>query len=226
MLGRRRNLENDPPVPHNMTMTSMGTALLWFGWFGFNAGSALAANGVAMTAFVTTNTAAAAAALTWLFVEWKTRRQPTALGFASGAVAGLVGVTPAAGFVTPVGALFIGVTVALFCFWAVSLKEKLGYDDALDAFGIHGVGGTWGALATGLFATTTVNAAGRNGAFYGNPAQFGIQLLGVLVTIAYAALMTFVLLKVLDRLMGLRVSPDDESVGLDISQHDERGYIL
>ncbi|MBI3922578.1 MAG: ammonium transporter [Armatimonadetes bacterium] len=226
VMGRRRNLEHDPPLPHNMTMTLLGTGLLWFGWFGFNAGSALSAGALSVSAFVTTNTAAAAAALTWLFAEWKLRGRPTALGFASGAVAGLVGITPAAGFVTPMAAIAIGASVALVCFLAVSMKEKLGYDDSLDAFGIHGIGGTWGALATGLFATTAINAAGKNGLFYGNPKQVAIQLVGIAATWVYAAAMTYLLLKVLDKVMGLRVSAEHEEEGLDVSQHGESGYML
>jgi len=226
VVGRRRHLEGEPPLPHNMTMTLLGAALLWFGWFGFNAGSALSAGSLAAVAFVTTNTAAAAAALSWMFAEWKLRGKPTALGFASGAVAGLVGVTPAAGFVSPMGALFIGVTVALACLFFVARKERLGYDDSLDAFGVHGIGGTWGALATGLLATRSVNEAGSNGLLYGNPSQLGVQCLGVIVTWVYAAVVTFLLLKALDKLMGLRVSEDEEEEGLDITVHGESGYLI
>lgn len=226
VLGRRRNLEHEPSLPHNLTMTLLGTGLLWFGWFGFNAGSALSAGPVAVVAFVTTNTAAAAAALTWMFAEWKLRGKPTALGFASGAVAGLVGITPAAGFVTPMGAIGIGVSVALVCCFFVTKKERLGYDDSLDAFGVHGIGGTWGALATGLLATTMVNDAGANGLFYGNPSQLWVQFVGVAATWVYAAIATLVLLKVLDKAMGLRVSEEDEEEGLDVAVHGESGYMF
>jgi Amt family ammonium transporter len=212
--------------PHNLPMTVMGASLLWFGWFGFNAGSALAANGLAAHAFTTTNTATAAAALGWMFTEWSSRGKPTVLGAASGAVAGLVAITPAAGFVTPMAAIFIGALAGVLCYTACNLKTRLGYDDSLDVVGVHAVGGTWGALATGLFATKLVNEGGGDGLFYGNPKQLGIQLLAVVVTWVLAFVMTVIILKVLDAVMGLRVSDEDEMAGLDLSQHSETAYML
>ena len=212
--------------PHNLPMTVMGASLLWFGWFGFNAGSALAANGLAAHAFTTTNTATAAAALGWMLTEWNSRGKPTVLGAASGAVAGLVAITPAAGFVTPMASIFIGALAGVLCYTACNLKAKLGYDDSLDVVGVHGVGGTWGALATGLFATKLVNDAGGDGLFYGNPKQLGIQFLAVVVTWVLAFVMTAVILKVLDAMMGLRISEEDEQAGLDLSQHSETAYVL
>jgi Amt family ammonium transporter len=227
MIGKRKGYPDNPAPPHNMVFTLLGAALLWFGWFGFNAGSALAANELAVSAFIATNSAAAMAALTWLFLDWIIIGKPTVLGGASGAVAGLVAVTPAAGFVTPMGALGIGILVALVCYLFVSvLKHKFGYDDSLDAFGVHGVGGTVGALATGLFATKMVNAAGNNGLFYGNASLLGTQAIGVIATMAYAAAVTFVLLKILDKVMGLRVKEEEELIGLDITQHKETAYTL
>jgi Amt family ammonium transporter len=201
-------------------MTLLGTALLWFGWFGFNGGSALAADGIAVVAMVATNTAAAAAGLTWLFVEWIHRGKPTVLGAASGAVAGLVGITPGAGFVGPMSALIIGVGAGFFCYVAVSwLKPKLGYDDTLDVFGIHGIGGIWGALATGLFASI-----GAEGLFFGNPGQMVPQIVGVVATIVLAVVATYIILKVVNAIVGLRVDDESELIGLDISEHGESGY--
>jgi ammonium transporter, Amt family len=227
MIGRRKGYPESPAPPHNMVFTLLGAAMLWFGWFGFNAGSALGANELATSAFIATNTAAATAALGWMCLDWFFNGSPTVLGGASGAVAGLVAITPAAGFVTPLGAIMIGIMVALICFTAVVvIKQKFGYDDSLDAFGVHGVGGTVGALATGLFATKLVNPAGNNGLFYGNGAQFGTQLIGVSATIIYAAAITFILLKILDALMGLRVDEEEEIMGLDVTQHKETAYTL
>jgi Amt family ammonium transporter len=201
-------------------MTLLGTALLWFGWFGFNAGSALGANGGAAVAFVATNTAAAAAALAWVFIEWAHRGKPTALGAASGAVAGLVGITPAAGFVGPMSSIIIGAGAGILCYLAVSiLKPRLGYDDSLDVFGIHGVGGIWGALATGLFASIDAK-----GLFFGNPGQMVPQIVGVVATIVLAGVATFIILKIVDAIVGLRVTQEEEVEGLDISQHGESGY--
>lgn len=192
-----------------------------------NAGSALGANGLAVTAFINTNTAAAAAALSWLGIEWTVNKKPTVLGGATGAVAGLVAITPAAGFVSPLAAICIGVLVAAVCYTAVSvIKHRLGYDDSLDAFGVHGVGGTVGALATGLFSQKLVNPAGADGLLFGNPAQLGIQAIAVAATIAYAAGVTFILVKVLDRVMGLRVKEEEEAIGLDNTQHKESAYTL
>ena len=227
MLGRRKNYPDQPVSPHNMTHTVMGAALLWFGWFGFNAGSALHANMLAVSAFTATNTATAVAALTWMVIEWLVAGKPTVLGVATGAVAGLVAITPASGFVGPLSSIAIGIMVGTGCFIAVTIiKGKLGYDDSLDAFGVHGIGGMIGALATGLFASKAVNAGGNNGLFFGNPAQFGIQAIAVLATIAYAVIMTVILLTILKAVMGLRVSDDEETIGLDHTQHKESAYTL
>lgn len=224
VIGRRKGYGREEFKPHNLTMTLVGTALLWFGWFGFNAGSALAANGLAVNAFVVTNTAAATAALSWVIIEWLHRGQPTALGFASGAVAGLVAITPASGFVGPMAAVILGAIVSPICYCAILLKGKLGYDDALDVFGVHGVGGTWGAIATGLFASIAINSAGANGLFHGNAALLGKQLIAIVSVMAYSFIVTFVLLKVINIFTPLRVSKADEETGLDLSQHGEVGY--
>ena len=227
VLGKRRGYGREPMPPHNLPLVVLGASLLWFGWFGFNAGSALAANELAVSAFIATNTAAAAAALTWMSIEWKVIGKPTILGGATGAVAGLVAITPAAGFVSPLSSLGIGIIVGIVCYTAVAvIKLKLSYDDSLDAFGVHGVGGTVGALVTGLFAQKVINAAGNNGLLFGNPAQFKIQMIGVLATAAYSIAVTFILLKVLDYVMGLRVSDEEEVIGLDITQHEESAYTL
>lgn len=225
VLGRRKGFGSEPMIPHNLPFTVLGAALLWFGWFGFNAGSALAANGLAASAFVTTNTAAAAAALSWILAEWLHHGKPTMLGAASGCIAGLVAITPGAGFVTPLASMIIGLVGGVLCYLAVGVvKKKVGYDDSLDAFGVHGFGGIWGALATGLFASTGVNPAGRDGLFYGNPAQLGIQAVGVAATIVFAVVATFLILKVISLAIKLRVSPDDEVVGLDLALHGEDAY--
>ena len=227
VLGKRSNLGKNIPSPHNMPFVVLGTGLLWFGWFGFNAGSALAANGLAVNAFVVTNTAAAAAGLSWAFIEWIRNGKPTVFGTCSGAVAGLVAITPAAGFVSVVPAILIGLLVSVFCFIAVTvIKPKLGYDDSLDAFGVHCVGGIWGALATGLFASKAVNAAGADGLFFGNPKQFLVQLFAVGVTIIYTALATFVIYKLVDLFIGIRVGEKEEAMGLDLTQHRERAYTV
>jgi ammonium transporter, Amt family len=226
MLGRRRGYGHHPMPPHNLPLTVMGASLLWFGWFGFNAGSALEANALAASAFLATNTAAAAAALGWMFTEWIMRGQPTVLGAASGAVAGLVAITPASGYVGPVAALIIGIVSGFLCYNACNFKSKIGYDDSLDVVGVHGVGGTWGALATGLFATKLINDAGGDGLFYGNPVQLWNQIVAVVATIALAVVGTAIILKVVDALVGLRVSEEDEEVGLDLSQHSETAYAL
>lgn len=224
LLGARRTDDGDVPVPHNLTMTVIGAGLLWFGWFGFNAGSALEANGLAALAFVNTNTSAAAATLGWLAVERWRHGRPTVLGAASGAVAGLVGITPAAGFVTPPGAIAIGLAAGAICFAAVELKGRLGYDDSLDAFGIHGVGGAWGALATGLFAVAAVNPAGADGLLAGHLRPVLIQGISIVATMAYAGLMTWLLLTLLGKFSPLRVDPEGESEGLDLHLHGETGY--
>jgi Amt family ammonium transporter len=226
IIGRRRGYGHQPMPPHNLPMTVMGASLLWFGWFGFNAGSALAAGGLAAHAFTTTNTATAAAALGWMLTEWSSRGKPTVLGAASGAVAGLVAITPAAGFVTPMASILIGALAGVLCYAACNFKTKLGYDDSLDVVGVHGVGGTWGALATGIFATKLVNEAGGDGLLYGNARQLWVQIVAVVVTWILAFVMTTVILKVLDAIMGLRVSEEDELAGLDLSQHSETAYML
>ena len=222
VLGRRRGWPNEHMPPHNLPFTVTGAALLWVGWFGFNAGSALAANGAAANAFVTTNTAASAAALTWMIAEWRHSSKPTMLGVATGAVAGLVAITPGAGFVGPVSAIIIGGVAGALCYFAVVMKTRLGYDDSLDVVGVHGVGGTWGALATGLFASAAVG--GTNGLFAGNPALMGPQIVSVVGTIVYAGVLSWIILKVLDGAIGLRVPEEEEQMGLDLSQHNEAGY--
>jgi Amt family ammonium transporter len=224
MLGRRKGYGHQPMQPHNLPMTVMGAALLWFGWFGFNAGSALEANGLAASAFLATNTGAAAAALGWMFTEWMARGKPTVLGAASGAVAGLVAITPASGYVGPISSLIIGAVAGGLCYMACNLKSKLGYDDSLDVVGVHGVGGTWGALATGLFASKAVNDGGGNGLFFGNPGQLWTQIVAVLATYALAIVATWGILKVVDAVVGLRVTDEDEVAGLDLSQHSETAY--
>ena len=226
VIGKRQGYPREPMPPHNLTMTVIGAGLLWFGWFGFNSGSALAANGLAVSAFVATNLGAAAATLTWVFAEWLMLGKPTVLGAASGAVAGLVAITPGSGFVAPMGALVIGGAAGVICFWAVRMKSSFGYDDALDVVGVHGVGGIWGALATGLFASVAVNAAGANGLFYGNPKQFLIQAVAVSASITFAFVGSLILLKLTDRIVRLRVDEEDERMGLDLSQHDENAYAL
>ena len=226
VVGRRKGFGVTQMPPHNLPMTVTGAGLLWFGWFGFNAGSALEASGLAASAFTATNTAAASAALGWMFAEWASRGKPTVLGTASGAVAGLVAITPASGYVGPVASIAIGAVAGVLCYAACNLKTRLGYDDSLDVVGVHGVGGTWGALATGIFATTAVNAAGADGLLYGNAALLGKQAVAVLATWALAAGGTFVLLVVLNALMGLRVDVEDEVTGLDLSQHSETAYTI
>ena len=228
LIGKRVGYGNGVTYrPHNMPFTVLGGALLWFGWFGFNAGSALGANELAAHAFITTNTATAAAGLTWAFIEWKHNGAPTALGAVSGAVAGLVAITPACGFVNPVNAIFIGIVAGAICYFAVAkVKAALGYDDALDVFGIHGVGGIWGTLATGLFAEKAVNEAGANGLFFGDAHQFLVQCLLVLVTVIFAAVMTFIIYKVVNALVCARVAKKEEIVGLDLTQHSESAYTL
>ncbi len=220
VLGKRRGHGSDNMSPHNLPFTVIGAGLLWVGWFGFNAGSALAADGIASSAFVATQVAAAAGALAWLAVEWGYRGTPTLLGAASGAVAGLVAITPAAGFVGPVSAVLIGLGGGVVCYLGVFLKNKMGYDDALDVLGIHGIGGTWGAIATGLFASV----GGGTGLFFGNPGQVLIQSRGVGATWVFAGLGTFVILKIVDGVVGLRVSQEEEVLGLDLTQHSERAY--
>ncbi|MGQ9671394.1 MAG: ammonium transporter [Desulfosoma sp.] len=226
VVGKRRGYRKEPFQPHNLPLTVLGAGLLWFGWFGFNAGSALAAGMVATLAFFNTQVAAGAAAVAWVTVEWIKIGKPTMLGAASGAVAGLVAVTPAAGFVSPMAAMWIGLVAGGVCYGAVMAKEKLNYDDALDVVGIHGVGGLWGALATGLFASTASNTAGADGLFYGNATQLLVQALGALAAIVYSFALSWILLKVTGVVTGLRVPDDEEVQGLDLSQHSETGYKL
>ena len=226
VVGKRRGYRKEPFQPHSLPLTVLGAGLLWFGWFGFNAGSALTAGAVAGVAFFNTQVATGAAAVAWIAAEWIKIGKPTTLGAVSGAVAGLVAVTPAAGFVGPVPALAIGLLAGFFCYGAVLAKEKLGYDDALDVVGIHGVGGLWGALATGLFASKVFNAAGADGLFYGNPKQLLIQAAGALAAIVYSFVLSWVLLKVTGAVTGLRVPDEEEVQGLDLTQHSETGYVL
>jgi Amt family ammonium transporter len=224
MIGKRKVHLDEITKPNNLTMTLTGAALLWFGWFGFNAGSALTSGSLATSAFAATHIAAAAAAMSWLFIEWIDRGQPTALGAASGAVAGLVAITPCAGFVGPLPALLIGIGVGVICYYAVGAKNRLGYDDSLDAVGVHGVGGSFGALMVGIFASKAINPAGSDGLLLGNINIIGVQAISVLATIAYSFTMTLVILKILDMTMGVRVKEEDELDGLDLSQHGESGY--
>ncbi|KIU46992.1 MULTISPECIES: ammonium transporter [Pseudomonas] len=224
VLGKRKGFPTTPMAPHNLGYTLMGAAMLWIGWFGFNAGSAAAANGTAGMAMLVTQIATAAAALGWMFAEWITHGKPSALGIASGVVAGLVAITPAAGTVGPMGALVIGLVSGVVCFFcATSLKRKMGYDDSLDAFGVHGIGGIVGAILTGVFAAP---ALGGFGTVEDIGAQVWVQAKGVGFTVIYTAIVTYVILKVLDLVMGLRVNEEEEAVGLDLAQHNERGYNL
>ncbi len=224
VIGPRQTYPNKPAPPHNVPFILLGASLLWFGWFGFNAGNALASGSLATVAFVSTNTATAGAALTWTLLEWGWRGKPTAIGLATGGIAGVVGVTPAAGFVTPLGALLIGAIVALCCFFAVTFKAKLEFDDTLDTFPVHGVAGTLGAILTGVFATTAVNSAGANGLLFGNPSQVLKQLAAVGITYVLAGVGTFIILKILDVTVGLRPQMEKEIQGMDINEHGEAGY--
>ncbi|MEN2994161.1 MAG: ammonium transporter [Thermodesulfovibrio sp.] len=223
ILGKRKNTLL---VPNNLTLVAIGAALLWFGWFGFNAGSALASNGLAAQAFINTNTATAVAALAWMFTEWAVTKKPTVLGIASGMIAGLVAITPAAGFVNIIGSVVIGILAGFICYFSVtSLKPKLGYDDALDVFGIHGVAGIIGAIMTGIFANPSINEAGK-GLLYGNPGQLWIQTGAVLITIVYTCIMTVLIFLMIKILMNIRVTEEEEIAGLDSSQHSEKAYNL
>ena len=225
LLGKRGTGSHTDMRPHNLPLTLMGTGLLWFGWFGFNAGSAIASNGLAGSAFLVTHIAAAVAGLTWMLIEWVTLKQPTALGFATGAVAGLVAITPASGFVGPMAAIAIGVGVSFISFFAIKLKTKLGYDDALDVFGVHGIGGVWGAIATGLFASKAINSLGADGLFYGGGfGLLGKQLVAIGIAVAMAVVGTLIIGGILKATIGLRVSRDEEDTGLDLTQHGEEGY--
>jgi Amt family ammonium transporter len=223
VLGTRKWFGKAPMEANNIPFTVLGAGLLWMGWFGFNGGSALAANGLAVNALVTTNTAAAAAAVVWMFLSWRDNK-PSVLGIVTGAVVGLVAITPAAGFVTPLSAIFIGAIAAPISYYAMRLRVKRGLDESLDVWACHGMGGLWGALATGLFATKAVNSAGADGLFAGNPNQLFIQAIAAAVAIVFAFGLTYVLAAVLKRTMGLRVTDNEEEVGLDISEHGERAY--
>lgn len=223
VLGRRKGYGTEPIVPHNIPYVVLGAALLWFGWFGFNSGSALAANGLAVSVLLNTQVATGAGLISWVLVEWQQHGKPTMLGAASGAIAGLVAITPACAFVTPMGSLAIGLVGGALCYFTVSyVKVRMGYDDSLDVFGIHGVGGIWGALATGLFSV----AKGAEGLFYGNPAQLGIQAISVAATIVFASVMTFVILKVVGSVTSLRVADEAEAAGLDVFEHSEKAYSI
>lgn len=225
VLGKRKGYGSKAMLPHNLPMAILGGALLWFGWFGFNAGSSLGVNGIAAQALATTHMAAAAGLISWTCTEWIHSGKPTGLGALSGAVAGLVAITPACGFVSIMSAIAIGAIGGIVCFLGiVVLKAKLGYDDSLDVFGVHGLGGTWGAVATGLFASKEINEAGANGLFFGNPQQLTTQLIAVIACWAIACVGTYIILKVLGLFMELRVTPEEEEYGLDISQHGEHSY--
>jgi Amt family ammonium transporter len=226
ILGKRRGYLREPMPPHNLTLTVTGAGLLWVGWFGFNAGSSLAANGLAVSAFVATHLGASAAALTWVLAEWILGGKPTVLGAASGAVAGLVAITPASGYVGPMSSIIIGGAAGLICLGAVRMKPRLGYDDALDVVGVHAVGGIWGALATGIFASVAVNAAGANGLLFGNPRQLLLQAVAVLASASFSFVGSLVLLKVTEAMVGLRVDDESEQMGLDLSEHEESAYAL
>lgn len=226
VLGRRKGWGREAMHPHNLPMTILGAGVLWFGWFGFNAGSALSAGPIAVLALFTTQVATGAGALSWVLAEWKVQGKPTTLGAASGAVAGLVAITPGAGFVGPLSAILIGVVGGALCYFAVLMKARLGYDDALDVVGVHGVGGLWGALATGLFASVVWNPDGADGLFFGNADQFVIQAIGAGAAIAYSVVLTFIILKAIDAVVGLRVDLEGEVQGLDLTDHKEVGYNL
>ncbi|MGH7163914.1 MAG: ammonium transporter [Nitrospiraceae bacterium] len=224
VLGRRRGYGSEYMAPHNLPFVLVGTGLLWFGWLGFNGGSALGANATAVAALMATHVAAATAALVWMVAEWLHRGKPTALGVASGAVGGLATVTAGAGYVGPLSAMLVGVAAGLSCYLVIVWKGRIGYDDTLDVVGIHGVGGVVGMLATGLLASSAVNPGGPNGWFFGHAAQFGIQALAVFAAALFSFVGTYIILKLVDGLIGLRISPEEEAVGLDLSQHNERAY--
>ena len=226
VLGKRKGWGREAMHPHNLPMTILGAGVLWFGWFGFNAGSALSAGPIAVLALFTTQVATGAGALSWVLAEWKVQGKPTTLGAASGAVAGLVAITPGAGFVGPLSAILIGLVGGALCYFAVRMKARLGYDDALDVVGVHGIGGLWGALATGLFASLAWNPDGADGLFFGNANQLVIQAIGAAAAIAYSVVLTFIILKVIDAVIGLRADLEDEVQGLDLTDHKEVGYNL
>lgn len=226
VVGKRKGFGKEAMHPHNLPMTILGAAILWFGWFGFNAGSALAANGLAANAFVTTHIGATAATVSWVIAEWMKNGKPTTLGAATGAIAGLVTITPAAGFVSPSAALLIGLVAGIVCYYAISLKFKLGYDDSLDVVGVHGVGGILGTLGAGVFASAAINETAGNGLLFGNPSLLGIQAIVVAVVVAFSFIASTVIFKIVDKLIGVRVDDEEEITGLDLSQHSEVGYDL
>ncbi len=223
VIGARKGFGSRAFEPHNIPYSVLGAGLLWFGWFGFNGGSALAANGLAATAFINTNTAAAAAGIVWMLLSWNDSK-PSVLGIVTGAVVGLVAITPAAGYVTPLAAIVIGAVAAPISYYAIRLRQRRNLDESLDVWACHGMGGAWGALATGLFASKAVNEFGANGLFYGNPMQFLVQLLTIAIVIVFAFGVTYLISKLLARFVGLRVTDNEEEVGLDISEHGERAY--
>lgn len=225
-MGKRKNYLKEPMPPHNLPMTVLGAGLLWFGWFGFNAGSALSSGGLSTSAFVATHIAAVSATFIWVIIEWMHRGKPTMFGAATGSIAGLATITPASGFVGPMSALVIGLSAGAVCYLALNAKVKLGYDDSLDAFGVHGVGGILGTIGAGFFASKVINPAGADGLIFGNPHQLLVQGISILTAMVYSFAVTFLLLKLLDLAMGLRVSEEDEMMGLDLSQHEESGYTL
>jgi Amt family ammonium transporter len=225
VLGRRTGVDAKHEVrPNNVPFVILGAAILWFGWFGFNAGSALAANALAVNALVVTNLAAAAAAVSWMFTDWVRKGKPSAIGLSVGAVAGLVAITPASGYVGPMPSIIIGLVAGVLCNYVGSLRARTTLDDSLDVFACHGAGGMWGTIATGLFASTLINPSGPNGLFYGNPAQLGIQAVAVVIVAVFAFVGSYVILRLINLVMPLRVSPQDEDAGLDLSQHGEEAY--
>jgi ammonium transporter, Amt family len=226
MIGRRKGYLQEAMYPHNLPMTVLGTGLLWFGWFGFNAGSALSAGTLSTMAFVATHTSAVSATLIWVIIEWIHRGKPTMFGAATGSIAGLATITPASGFVSPMSALIIGLAAGAVCYLSLNVKAKIGYDDSLDAFGVHGVGGILGTVATGLFASTLINPAGGNGLLFGSHQLLASQMTALAVTAVYSFVVTVILLKVIDKFIGLRIDHESELHGLDISQHGESGYAL
>jgi Amt family ammonium transporter len=227
VLGKRQGYPDDISPPHNLPLAVLGASLLWFGWFGFNAGSALSAGGLSISAFTVTHLAAAAAGVTWAILDWLKHKKPTTLGMITGIVAGLVAITPASGFVTPMAAIWIGIGAGIIPWYVVTyIKAKFNYDDSLDAFGVHGVGGIWGAIATGIWASKAVNPTGADGLLHGNPIQLWIQTKAVIITIVYSFVVGLVLLKLVDLVMKLRVSEHEERIGLDLTQHREGAYTL
>jgi len=226
VIGKRKGYLREAMPPHNLPMTVLGAGLLWFGWFGFNAGSALSSGGLSTMAFVITHTAAVTATLVWVIIEWIHRGKPTMFGAATGSIAGLATITPASGFVGPMAAIAIGAAAGAFCYLSLSLKPKLKFDDSLDAFGVHGVGGILGTIGAGLFAQKAINAAGADGLFFGNPRQLVVQLISIAIVAVFSFVVSLVLLKAIDWTIGLKVTDEEELMGLDLSQHEETGYQL